>query len=96
MVNFIPAKDSILVLEDTEKANKDGIIVSAKTHRVGKVIAVGPGRLTEYGNIHPVSVAVGQTVAFTEFCGVKMDLEGTKYVLITDNDILGTINEEQE
>ena len=53
----------------------------------GEVLAVGPGRITEYGNLVPMSVEVGDTVTFGKYSSYKTRIAGIDYLIIRDDDV---------
>jgi len=57
----------------------------------GTVIALGEGRLLEDGARTEFTVAVGNTVLFTSYAGTEVEWEGTEYLIMSENDILGII-----
>lgn len=53
----------------------------------GTVLAVGPGRLVNEIYI-PVSVAVGQVVAFSDTAGRELEIDGEKIMFIREDDVV--------
>ncbi|XP_006805887.1 10 kDa heat shock protein, mitochondrial isoform X2 [Neolamprologus brichardi] len=90
---FLPLFDRVLVERFTaETVTKGGIMLPEKSQ--GKVlqatvVAVGPGSVTQKGEIHPVSVKVGEKVLLPEYGGTKVILDDKDYFLFRDADILG-------
>ena len=74
---------------------KSGIVIpdSAEKERPtrGKVIAVGEGKRNEKGEIIPMSVKVGDTVLFKKYGPDEVELEGKKYLVGDEDDILAII-----
>ena len=66
-----PIRDMILLQpEPIEEVSKGGILIprTAKSkHMIGRVLAVGPGRVTEHGIRVEPEVAVGDRVLVREF-----------------------------
>jgi chaperonin GroES len=79
--------------ELTEK-NSFGIILpeadSKEKSEQGKVIAVGAGEWKD-GKRVPVSVAVGQTVAFSKYGYDEVTVDGEEYYLIKEENILAIL-----
>jgi chaperonin GroES len=99
-VNVRPLHDFVLVeYDDSPKTTKGGIHIpdtAKKRPEVGKVIAIGPGRLTEGGILDEVSCMVGQVVLFDKFAGTEIPGEtGDKkrWVLLRDKDIYAVIED---
>ena len=60
----------------------------------GVVIAVGPGRFLDNGQLKPVSVKEGDTVLLPEYGGSKVTLgDDQDYFLYRDDDLMGTLHE---
>jgi chaperonin GroES len=67
-----------LVLPDTAKE---------KPQR-GVVLAVGPGRVTDDGNVVPMRVEPGQTIIFAKFSGSEIREDDEDLLMIAERDIL--------
>ncbi|HOO15981.1 MAG TPA: co-chaperone GroES [Phycisphaerae bacterium] len=86
--------DDRVVVEPSEPEEKTaGGIVLPDTAREkplhGKVIAAGPGKLLEKsGERGKMSVKVGDTVIYGKYSGTEVELEGEKYVILRESDIL--------
>ncbi|MFZ5762178.1 MAG: co-chaperone GroES [Thermodesulfobacteriota bacterium] len=90
-----PLNDRILVqrLEGEEKT-KGGIIIpdTAKEKPAeGKVVAVGNGKLNDKGERVAVEVKVGDRVLFSKYGGTEVKIEGTEYLIMREDDILGVV-----
>ena len=82
-----------------EEVTKGGIILpdtAKEKPQEGKIIAVGPGRLTEEGKPIKMDVKVGDRVIFAKYAGteIKLDkkseiaLAGEELVILRESDIL--------
>jgi len=90
-----PLHDKILVkrLQEEEKT-KGGIIIpdTAKEKPMeGEVVAVGKGRVTEEGKVVALDVKAGDRVLFSKYAGTEVKIEGTEYLIMREEDILGII-----
>jgi len=54
------------------------------------VIAVGPGGVVDGKDIK-MQVKVGQHVLFSRYSGTEVELEGKKYTVVKQNDILAIV-----
>lgn len=76
---------------------KGGILLpenKAEQLNFGTVIAVGPGRFLENGQVKPVSVKEGDTVLLPEYGGSKITLaDNQDYFVYRDDDIVGTLHD---
>lgn len=90
-----PLSDRVLVEPiEVEEKTASGILIpdTAKERpQQGKVVAVGPGRVAEDGKQLPVSVKEGQTVLFAQYAGTEVKVDGTKYLIMSENDILAIV-----
>jgi chaperonin GroES len=80
-----------------EKTTKSGIVIpdTADKDRPtrAKVVAVGPGKANEKGSLTPMSVKVGDQVLFKKYGPDEIEVEGKKYLICEESDILGVIVE---
>jgi chaperonin GroES len=94
-VNIRPIGDRVLVQHIEEKEQvRGGIIIpdSAKEKpQEAKVIALGTGKKGEDGKIVAFEVKVGDKVLISKYGGTEVKIEGEKYTLVREDDILGVI-----
>ncbi len=95
-LNVRPLHDRILVrrMEEDEKT-AGGIIIpdSAKEKpQRGEIVATGKGRITEDGKTLPLEVKAGDKVLFSKYAGTELKLEGTEFLMMREEDILGVFN----
>jgi chaperonin GroES len=88
-----PLHDRVIVerLEE-EKKSAGGIIIpdAAKEKPMkGKVVAVGPGKRSDDGKLHPMDVKSGDTILFGKYSGTEVKIDGTEYVVMREDDIMG-------
>ena len=94
-MNIRPLNDRILVkrLQEEEKT-KGGIIIpdSAKEKPAeGEVVAVGPGRHNDKGDVVPMQLKKGDRVLFSKYGGTDVKLDGQDYLIMREDDVLGVI-----
>ena len=95
-INIKPLGDYVLIepIKEEEKT-KAGILLPESAEKEkpekGKVIAVGPGRRDEKGNLIPVSVKVGQTVLFKKYGPDEIKVDDKEYLICKEEDILAII-----
>mmetsp|Transcript_15504 Transcript_15504/g.35282 ORF Transcript_15504/g.35282 Transcript_15504/m.35282 type:complete len:102 (-) Transcript_15504:72-377(-) len=94
---FVPLMDRLLVQKlKAEVKTASGILLpdsAAKPPNWGKVLAVGPGRLSKEGDLLPMNVKVGDTVVVPEYGGITLKLDDEEYHVFRDEDIMGVIQE---
>lgn len=56
---------------------------------MGKVLAVGPGKTLDNGKLEAMEVKVGDRVLYGKYSGTEVKIEGEKYVILQQRDILG-------
>ena len=93
---FRPLHDRVVVkrLEGEEKT-KGGIIIPdtvKEKPQEGKVIAVGPGGRDENGKLTPLDVKAGDRILFGKYTGNEIKLEGTEYIIMREDDVLGILD----
>src|SRR5690606_20271399 len=90
-----PLDDRVVVeaLEAEEKTS-GGILLpdtAKQKPQQGKVIAVGPGRLTDSGTRAALAVQVGDTVLFGKYSGSDVEVNGREFKILRESDILGKL-----
>ncbi|PIU08997.1 MAG: co-chaperone GroES [Candidatus Moranbacteria bacterium CG_4_8_14_3_um_filter_34_16] len=58
----------------------------------GEVVAVGPGKFFENGQLIPMSVKVGDKVMFKKYSPDEIKIDKKEYLLISESDILAILN----
>ena len=56
-----------------------------------KVLAVGPGRMTDDGKVQPMDVKVGDKVVFGKYAGTEVKVDGDDLLIIREDDVLGVL-----
>ena len=56
----------------------------------GRVVAVGPGKLTDDGKRLPMEVSVGDIVVYSKYGGTEYKEGDTEYLVLRDDDVLFT------
>ncbi len=92
-----PLGDRVLLkILEPENKTKGGIIIpdSAKEKpQEGKVVAVGPGKVTKDGSRIPMQVKEGQKVLFSKYSANEFTTkEGGELSIIKEEDILAIIS----
>jgi len=92
-----PLADRVLVepLKEEEKT-KSGIIIpdtAKEKPQQGVVIAVGPGKRDDKGNLIPLDVKKGDKVIYGKYSGNEVKINGKDYIILDQSDIYGIIEE---
>lgn len=81
-----PLHDIVVVKAKPKTVSKFVAVVSEDEYTSGEVIAVGPGRVTNSGDIVSSNVSVGDTVYFVGNPLKKEETDDYAYIwLVTDN-----------
>lgn len=57
----------------------------------GKIVAVGPGKMTDEGKRVPVNVKKGDIVLFTKYGPNEIKVDGKEYLIAREEDILAIL-----
>ena len=94
-VTIQPLSDRVLVqLIEEKEVKKGGIIIpdtAKEKPQEAKVIALGTGKLDDEGKKVAFTVKVGDTVLISKYGGTEVKLDGTSYMIMREDDILGII-----
>ena len=92
-----PLNDRVLVKRMEEvQVTKGGILIpdTAKEKPIeGKVIAVGPDKMSDAGARMPLQLKEGDRVLFGKYAGTEIKMEGEEFLMMREEDILAVIND---
>lgn len=96
-MEFKPLSNHVfLEAAEEEKTTKSGIVLPDSSEREkpmkGKVLAIGPGKMKDNGMIQPMAVKVGDEVLFKKYGPDEIELDGKKYLVGDEDDILAIIS----
>lgn len=96
MNNLKPLSNHIFLESAAEeKVTKSGIVIPETAEKekptMGKVVAVGPGKFNEKGERNPMTVKVGDTVLFKKYGMDEIEVEGKKYLVGDEDDVLAIV-----
>ncbi len=96
-MNLKPLNDHVFLEPmEEEKKTKSGIMLPDTAEKEkpikGKVVAAGPGKLDENGKRVPMSVKVGDKVLFKKYGPDELEVDGKKYLVGEEADILAIID----
>lgn|SRR5690606_10253871 len=95
-VKVRPLHDRILVRRVEEDEKTAGGIIIPETAKEkpqrGEVVAVGKGRVTDDGKTMPLEVKVGDRILFGKYSGTELKLNGSDYLMMREDDVLGVMN----
>ena len=90
-----PLADRVVIepLEAEEKTT-GGLYVpdtAKEKPQMGKVVAVGAGKVSESGEIVKPEVKVGNKVLYAKYSGTDVTFEGEEYLIVRESDILAIV-----
>ncbi len=78
-----------------EATTKSGIVlpdtVDKEKPEKGEVVAVGPGRLLDNGQLAAMTVKVGQKVMFKKYSPDEVKIDGQEFLVLSESDIIAVI-----
>lgn len=92
-----PLFDRVLVKRiEHEERTQGGLIIpdtAKEKPQEGRVIAVGPGKVLDNGELRKPVVKEGDRVLFGKYAGSDVKIGGEEHVIMREDDILGIIEE---
>jgi chaperonin GroES len=79
---------------DEDEKTTGGIIIpdtAKEKPQQGDVIAVGPGRRDEKGNLIAMEVQKGARILFGKYSGTEVELDGDEHLIISEDDVLAIL-----
>jgi chaperonin GroES len=77
-----------------EEMTKSGIVLpdtAKEKPQEGKIIAAGPGRLTDEGKREPMDVKEGDKVLYAKYAGTEFKVDGEDLLIVSQKDILAVV-----
>ena len=97
-MNIKPLGDRVLIepLRDGKEGKTDAGIylpetVDKERPEKGRVVAAGPGKLSDDGKIIPMSVKKGDVVIFTKYGPNEIKVDGKEYLIAREEDVLAIL-----
>jgi chaperonin GroES len=94
-IGLKPLGDRVVVKRlEAEQKTKGGIVLpdSAKEKpKEGEVVAVGPGRALDSGELQALQLTVGDRVIFSSYAGTEVSVGGTDYLIMSESDVLAVV-----
>jgi len=87
-----PLADRVLVKPiEKEEKTKSGIYIpdtAKEKPQEGKVLAVGPGKISDDGKLIPMVLKVGDTVIYSKYGGTEIKVDDEELIILRESDIL--------
>ncbi|MBE0536652.1 MAG: co-chaperone GroES [Phycisphaerae bacterium] len=90
-----PLDDRVVVKpEEAEEKTAGGIVLpdtAKEKPMMGKVIAVGEGKLLDNGSRAQIGVKKGQLVLYGKYAGSDVEIDKVEYKILRESEILGIL-----
>jgi chaperonin GroES len=90
-----PLHDRVIVKRlEAENKSAGGIVIpdtAGEKPDQGEVVAVGPGKRNDDGKREALDVKVGDRILFGKYSGTTVKVEGTEYLVMREEDIMGVV-----
>lgn len=94
-MNIRPLYDRIVVKRVEEQEVMQGGLYIPDTAKEkpqeGEVVAVGKGKRLEDGKLVPLDVQVGDRILFGKYSGSDIKIDGTEYLIMREDEVLGIL-----
>ena len=94
-ISLTPLEDKIVVKQaPAETQTKSGLFIpenAKEKPQQGEVLAVGPGRRADNGEIIPMDVKVGDKVLYSKYGGTEVHVDGEDLLILSARDVLAII-----
>lgn len=90
-----PMADRVVIepLEETEEM-RGGLYIpdtAKEKPQQGTVIAVGPGRRTDQGELIEVELKKGDKILYGKYSGTEVTVDGNEYLIVRETDVLAVL-----
>lgn len=90
-----PLQDRVVVRRTEEETKSAGGIVipdsAAEKPQQGEVVAVGPGKKLDNGEVQPVDLKEGDKILFGQYAGSTVKLDGEELLIMNESEVFGVV-----
>ena len=90
-----PLEDRIVVRPaEAEEKTASGLVIpdtAKEKPQQGEVLAVGPGRRSDAGELIPLDISVGDKVVYSKYGGTEISADGKDLLILSSRDILAKV-----
>ena len=94
-MNIKPLADRIVVEPFEAEEKTQGSIIIPDTAKEkpqkGKIVAVGPGKLSDTGQKMEMELKVNDVVLYGKYSGTEITIDGKDYLIMRESDVLAVI-----
>jgi chaperonin GroES len=96
-MNIRPLYDRIVVKRIEEReTTRNGIIIipdsAQEKPQEGEVMAIGKGKRLDDGTMVALDIKAGDRILFGKYTGNEIKLDGTEYIIMREDDVLGVLD----
>ena len=95
LMKLRPLHDRVIVKRiDSETKTASGIVIpdaAAEKPDQGEILAVGPGKKNDKGELSPVGVKVGDRVLFGKYSGQTVKVDGEELLVMKEEDLFAVV-----
>ena len=90
-----PLHDRVIVKRiENETKTASGIVIpdsAAEKPDQGEILAVGPGKANDKGEVKALGVKVGDRVLFGKYSGTEVKIDGEERLILREDDVLAVL-----
>ncbi len=89
-----PLADRVIVAPMEKETMKGGIIIpdtAKEKPQQGKIVAAGPGVVSDSGDRVALEVSVGDIVLYGKYAGTEVSVDGNDYLILRESDVLAIL-----
>ena len=94
-MNLQPLDDRIVVRPALpEQTTASGLVIpdsATEKPQQGEVLATGPGRRSDSGELIPMDVSTGDTVVYSKYGGTEISSAGEDLLILNARDVLAIV-----
>ena len=94
-MNLQPLDDRIVVRPAApEQTTASGLVIpdsATEKPQQGEVLATGPGRRSDSGELIPMDVSAGDTVVYSKYGGTEISSGGEDLLILNARDVLAIV-----
>lgn len=94
-----PLNDFILAkIQEESNKTPGGLIITQKETKgpiTVEVLAIGPGKVLESGEIRPMKISVGDKILINHASGTRLEFDNQKCVMITESEVFGICTQQE-
>ncbi len=93
-----PLHDNVVIKTlSQEEVTKSGIVlpdtVDKEKPEKGEVVAIGPGKRQDNGQVAQMSVKVGDKVVFKKYSPDEVEIDNEEYLVLNESDIIAILED---